>query len=68
MREVLRYASEMHKYRERQKAEAKKRRRAIVRLRDQKRTLEDVGRLYGITPQRVWQLECRGRDEQEEIK
>ena len=47
----------MHKYRERLKAEAKKRRQLILRLRAENRTLADIAQLLGISAQRVYQLE-----------
>jgi DNA-directed RNA polymerase sigma subunit (sigma70/sigma32) len=48
----------MHKYRERIKAEAKKRRQAIIRLR-KTHTLEQVAEIFKISKQRVSYLELQ---------
>lgn len=52
----------MHKYRETQKQQAKKRRQMIVRMRDQGKSLAEVAALMGISVQRVNWLELQERE------
>ena len=52
----------MHKYRELQKAQARKRRLIIVKLRDEGKSVEYIAELFSISKQRVSQLDLQERE------